>query len=128
METLFYILCLERGPWGNEAVWWGPSNCGYYANLDAAGRYSEAEARKIATPTDIPIPCDDADEVSSRTVHFDRVGILKRRAPAWFSQAATPKSLPEINPIRTVLASTKNLGDPNPIAPALNSERVEGRV
>ena len=35
--------------WSNEhEAWWGPNNCGYYADVDGAGRYTLAEALECA--------------------------------------------------------------------------------
>lgn len=98
-SNLFYILCLERGQWGNEAVWWGPDQRGYFADLNRAGKYSEDEAHRIATPDDIPIPCDVVEGNAHRSVHFDRVGGLKHYAlkPRRIHSTTKPDS---INPSR----------------------------
>lgn len=44
----YLILSLNHSPgWDAAALWWGPERSGYYSALEAAGRYSEEEARSI---------------------------------------------------------------------------------
>lgn len=47
MSAQYYLLSLKHGYVGNSHQWWGPNSCGYTPNLDAAGVYSESEAREI---------------------------------------------------------------------------------
>lgn len=58
--------------WSNEhRCWWGPNNCGYYTNLEAAGRYTREEALGICidarggrrfndNPSEVPLLYEDA--------------------------------------------------------------------
>lgn len=43
--------------WSNEhKAWWGPNGCGYYVDVNSAGRYSYEEAVDICNGRDFPWP------------------------------------------------------------------------
>lgn len=73
------LLSYKRGAWGNSAVWWGPNFSGYTSRLDDAGRYTEAEAKRIERESPIghlgvkdavAVPLAEAEELSHKTVDF----------------------------------------------------------
>ena len=76
----FYILD-GRGCVGNSAVWWRPKREGYTCDLRDAGRYTEEEARaqEQRRPTDLAIPCEQADALVEWHVHVDRLLDTKPR-------------------------------------------------
>jgi len=39
----YYILSLKHTRGENLCLWWGPGNCGYVADLDSAGVYSQQQ-------------------------------------------------------------------------------------
>lgn len=41
----YYILSLKHSPVHGDALWWGPDNCGYTADLNHAGLYDEDGVR-----------------------------------------------------------------------------------
>lgn len=71
----YYILSLKHSPAQGFALWWGPCDCGYTAELDMAGTYTEAQVN--AQPdyynngkTTVAIPVEKAIGVCVRQVHF----------------------------------------------------------
>jgi hypothetical protein len=45
-DVLFYVQHTQNFA-GDYMLWWRPNGCGYTFNLDEAGLYTEAEARRI---------------------------------------------------------------------------------
>lgn len=45
----YLILSTKHIGHGGYALWWGPKQCGYYAELEAAGRYTSEEADRICS-------------------------------------------------------------------------------
>jgi len=55
------ILCTKQRAHGGYALWWGPEGRGYYAELEAAGRYTMEEAEWICRGIDAhPVPLREA--------------------------------------------------------------------
>jgi hypothetical protein len=77
-ERLFYIQSLERGAWGNDAVFWRPNAAGYTARLGDAGRYPESEAVIHATVEDVILPCDVVDEMAHRGLDWSKAQQIHR--------------------------------------------------
>jgi len=51
--------------WSEEhRRWWGPGRSGYVDQLEQAGRYSEAEARRIEKEANIPMDAPEFNEVA----------------------------------------------------------------
>jgi hypothetical protein len=46
----YLVLCRMRS--NGIALWWGPNRCGYYENIDDAGRYTREEAESIVLASD----------------------------------------------------------------------------
>jgi hypothetical protein len=74
-DDLYYI-------WSNQHKgWWGPDHCGYYRRIANAGRYTEAEATRIAFSAlprkpgipfnELPVKCQHVDDMLAkfRTVY-----------------------------------------------------------
>lgn len=71
--------------WSNEhRAWWGPNNAGYYGSIDAAGRYTRADALKICVnarggrrynenPSEIPVLLSDAEVFWPDETEEDRI-------------------------------------------------------
>jgi hypothetical protein len=75
-DELYYIQ--NAGVVGNCARWWRPRASGYTCNLDAAGKYTHAEAEKFIRNR----PGEDfmwsvafIDEISERHVDCQKLGI-----------------------------------------------------
>jgi excisionase family DNA binding protein len=84
--------------WSNEHhLWWGPDERGYCRDVHRAGRYTEADARKIErvrgwrddrTPPEVAIPClspadmasaDRDDLLAARVRTYARIAVVQRR-------------------------------------------------
>lgn len=60
---------------GGVILFWAPKSNGYSTFLEAAGRYSEDEAKKIVShprSTDFMIPCESVEAVAVRVVDIDK--------------------------------------------------------
>lgn len=68
-EKLFYILD-TRSCCGNCALWWGPNGQGYVCDLNAAGKYTEADKRG-KRETDVFVPCEVAEANVVKHVRVD---------------------------------------------------------
>jgi excisionase family DNA binding protein len=84
--------------WSNEHhLWWGPDERGYVRDVHRAGRYTEADARKLErvrgwrgdrTPPEVAIPClsaadmasaDRDDLLAARVRTYARIAVVRRR-------------------------------------------------
>ena len=72
MAEVFYILCVERPPVGNCALWWRPDGKGYTCNLDEAGLYTREEAFD-GRARDVPVPRETAERLVIRHVRLDHL-------------------------------------------------------
>ena len=56
--------------WPGLAVWWAPNRNGYVTDINRAGRYTEVEAREIASnrESDVAVPLDLALSAAMRVV------------------------------------------------------------
>lgn len=73
------IACLEHGR-RTEALWWRPDGNGYTTRIEEAGRYTEADARRIARnrESDVPVRVEDAEAKARRVVYIDDLPDLAR--------------------------------------------------
>lgn len=78
-ERRYYILVRESTN-DNVALWWRPERKGYTRDLDRAGVYGEAEARKIQALRDLdwPVPMALARLAATPQVNIDRLVELAR--------------------------------------------------
>ena len=68
-DKLYYILD-TRSCVGNCASWWAPNGQGYVCDLQAAGKYAEAD--KVGKrDTDVFVPCEVAERNVVRHVRVD---------------------------------------------------------
>lgn len=70
------ILSLTHIGRGGYALWWGPDQNGYYAELEAAGRYTRAEAESICAGLEghsVPVPEAEAISKAFTLVDFTQV-------------------------------------------------------
>ncbi|MCP4573269.1 MAG: hypothetical protein GY838_13020 [bacterium] len=81
-ERKYLILSVKHSPgWDAAALWWGASRSGYYSALEAAGRYTEAEAKEICFGTRgdaVAVLETDAIKLASSVVEYN--GDLKNLA------------------------------------------------
>lgn len=77
--TLYVIRCTKRP--SDNVTWWKPLRAGYTTDLNAAGRYTEEEARKILGTGS----CDTAYPLE-----------LVERAAKWVVDPAKLRGLPTI--------------------------------
>jgi hypothetical protein len=62
---------------GGYALWWGPDERGYYAELEGAGRYTREEAERICRGSprgDLPVPLAEAIRAAVTVVDLGRLG------------------------------------------------------
>jgi hypothetical protein len=68
-----YLILCKGGP--REALlWWGPNRSGYTLDIDAAGRYSRAEAeaqQRDRQELDVAVPLRVAEKHARRIVHAE---------------------------------------------------------
>jgi hypothetical protein len=84
---LYYIATTSHAAlWPRGVIlWWAPDHSGYSTFLEKAGKYTEAEARRIVTKsedhpqTDWMVPVETADGAAIRVVDLDRLHELKVR-------------------------------------------------
>ena len=62
-DKLYYI---QNGWVGNAILWWGVNSKGYTTEIDKAGKYTYAEAKKIIErPQDMAWECKHVDKTLS---------------------------------------------------------------
>jgi hypothetical protein len=69
---LYYIQSLERGAWGNDAVWWRPESKGYTSHIDEAGKYTAEECAEIDQNENRFLPVPFVDAITHRAVDFSK--------------------------------------------------------
>lgn len=47
-EARWLLFCAKEAGHGEVCLWWGPNSCGYTTDLDAAGRYTDEDARRYS--------------------------------------------------------------------------------
>ncbi len=73
----YLVLSAKHSPRGGLAAWWGPDRCGYYTDLEGAGRYTLAEALDICYPGHPKLP------PSSFAVHEESFPMMKFKKMPW---------------------------------------------
>jgi len=76
MKEYYIVTKAHSAIWpGGVLLFWAANRCGYSTFLEAAGRYSEEEARDIChcrggEQMDFPVPCDLVEKEAIRVVDF----------------------------------------------------------
>jgi hypothetical protein len=67
------ILCCDEPGHGGVGLWWKPNAAGYTRDLDKAGRWTEADARRLAGDGDMAVSLDHAEGNYHRVVDLDLI-------------------------------------------------------
>lgn len=84
VSGLYYLIQYQQFN-GDSVIWWRPNSSGYTIRIDEAGRYPEAEARRIEAirGLDKAVPVEVAEAAASRHVVAD--DLYKARDAAGFT-------------------------------------------